>query len=312
MLTTWGPTRHVRRALVALVLVGALVALPVAAGAAPTKAVPAKTGPSKTAKGSGPVDVYYAASLQDIFESHIGPHFDKATGYTFTGFSGASGTLANEIKGGVVQGDVFVSANSATNNTLEGASNGNWVSWYIAFANSPLVIGYNPHSAFAAALKRGPWFKVITQPGFLIGRTDPTVDPKGKLTVQAINAAIQVYGASALSSVTASTANVYPEQSLVGELQSGQLDAGFFYRSEAVAAGIPFITLGKLFLAATYTVTVLANAPHEAGAEAFVRYLLSTPGVSLLRKEGVTVVKPRLIGVTTSLPRGLRSLVPTT
>jgi molybdate/tungstate transport system substrate-binding protein len=303
MLTTSRSTRHARRALVPLVLAGSLVALPVAAGASP---------PAKAAKGSGPVDVYYAASLQDTFESHIGPHFDKATGYTFTGFSGASGTLANEIKGGVVAGDVFVSASSATNNALEGASNGNWVSWYIAFANSPLVIGYNPHSAFAAALKRGPWFKVITQPGFLIGRTDPAVDPKGKLTVQAIDAAIEVYGASGLSSVIASSANVFPEQSLVGELQAGQLAAGFFYRSEAVAAGIPFVTLGKLFLAATYTVTVLANAPHEAAAEAFVRYLLSTPGASLLRKEGLTVVKPRLIGVTTSMPRSLRSLVPTT
>jgi molybdate/tungstate transport system substrate-binding protein len=285
------------RVLIALSLLGAILALPRAASAA------------TSARASGPVDVLYASSLQDILEQHVGPHFNKATGYTFTGFSGASGTLANEIKGGVQQGDVFMSAASSVNNTLEGSTNGNWVSWYIAFANSPLVIGYNPHSSFATALKSQPWFKVITQPGFLIGRTDPTIDPKGKLTVQAITAAEQIYGTTSLASVISSTSNVYPEQSLVGELQSGQLDAGFFYRSEAIAAGIPFVTLGKLFLAATYTVTVLRGAPHEKAAEAFVNYLLSKPGIALLRKEGLTVVKPRLIGDASLLPRSLRPLV---
>ncbi|HVB06067.1 MAG TPA: extracellular solute-binding protein [Acidimicrobiales bacterium] len=264
-----------------------------------------------SAARSGPVSVYYAASLQDIMEQHVGPRFEQATGYGFTGFSGASGTLANEIKGGIARGDVFVSANAATNNILEGARNGNWVSWYLAIANSPLVLGYNPHGAFAAALKSEPWFKVVTRPGFRIGRTDPAVDPKGKLTVQAITAAVQVYGSTALNAITTTSSDVYPEASLVGELQSGQLDAGFFYASEAKGAGIPVVKLGKLFLAATYTVSVLRNAPDEKGAEAFVKYLLSKPGVALMRKEGLTVVKPRLIGPLASVPRSLRHLIPT-
>lgn len=264
------------------------------------------------AKHSGPVDVYYAASLQDIMEQSVGPHFDRATGYTFTGFSGASGTLANEIKGGIAQGDVFISADNATNNTLEGAANGNWVSWYIAFGNSPLVIGYNPHSNFASELKTMPWFKVITQPGFRIGRTDPTIDPKGKLTVQALAAAVQIYGATPLNAIIATTSNIYPEASLVGELQSGQLDAGFFYLAEAKAAGIKTVSLGKLFLAATYTVTVLRNAPDEAAADAFVSYLLSEPGAKLLSRDGVQVVRPRLIGPRTIVPRSIRHYLPTT
>lgn len=265
-----------------------------------------------TKRAAGPVDVYYASSLQDILEQHVGPHFDKATGYTFTGFSGASGTLANEIKGGVAQGDVFISANAATNATLEGNSNGNWVSWFVVFGASPLVIGYNPRSSFASALKTERWFNVITEPGFRLGRTDPSLDPKGKLTVQALTAAEQIYGANNLTAITATTANVYPESSLVGELQAGQLDAGFFYASEAKAAGIPTISLGKLYLAATYTITILNNAPHEAAAEAFVNYLLSTPGVTLLKREGMTVVKPRLTGPMSSVPRSLRHLLPAT
>ena len=45
---------------------------------------------------------------------------------------------------------MFVSASPAVNATLEGAANGNWVSWYATFATTPLVLGYNPTSKFAA------------------------------------------------------------------------------------------------------------------------------------------------------------------
>ena len=38
-----------------------------------------------------------------------------------------------------------------------GQANGDWVSWYIAFAESPLVIGYNPSSQFVNDLKTKPW-----------------------------------------------------------------------------------------------------------------------------------------------------------
>ena len=71
---------------------------------------------------------------------------------------------------------------------------------------------------------------------------------------------------------------------------------------------------GKIYDArgqVAYTVTVLRNAPDEKAAEAFVNYLLSKPGVTLMRKEGLTVVKPRLIGPLASVPRSLRHLIPT-
>src|SRR6516225_6151376 len=128
---------------------------------APTS-VPVTTVPSAStvAKGSGPVDVLYAGSLVNVMEKEIGPAFNAATGYTFTGFSAGSKALATEIKGKVRQGDVFVSASPSVNTGLEGPSNGNWVSWYLTFATSPLVIGYNPHSKFADDLKTKPWYEV--------------------------------------------------------------------------------------------------------------------------------------------------------
>ena len=262
-------------------------------------------------KHSGSVNVLYAASLQQIMETSIGPAFQKATGYTFVGFSGASGTLANEIKSGVTRGDVFVSANEATNLALEGPTNSNWMTTFVVIGNSPLVLGYSTLSSFATAIKTQPWFAAVTQPGIRVGRTDPAVDPKGKLTVQAVTAGVQLYNDPALALVTASSSNIYPEQALVGLLQSGQLDAGFFYASEAKAAGIPFVKLGHLNLAATYTIADLANAPDPAAAAAFTAFLLGPTGHKLLTRSGVTVVKPRVFGPLSGLPRSVRVVIHT-
>jgi molybdate/tungstate transport system substrate-binding protein len=264
-----------------------------------TISVPPATAPSTTAtpsstvaKGSGPVDVLYAGSLVNVMEKEIGPAFNSATGYTFTGFSAGSTALASQIKGKVRQGDVFVSASPAVNLTLIGPSNGSWVSWYVTFATSPLVIGYNPHSKFAHDLQTKPWYEVITEPGFLIGRTDPATDPKGKLTVTALTQAAVKYKDPALLAIAKSDSNVYPEETLVGRLQAGQLDAGFFYTSETTPAGIPTVEMTGISLKATYTVTVLNQAPHQAGGESFVTYLLSPAAQSILTKSGFQLVQP--------------------
>ncbi len=62
-------------------------------------------------------------------------------------------------------------------------------------------------------------------------------------------------------------AQVLPEETLVGRLQSGQLDAGFFYSTETSDARIPAVTLpADIAPKAVYTVTILHDAPNPAGA----------------------------------------------
>jgi molybdate/tungstate transport system substrate-binding protein len=236
--------------------------------------------------------VLYAGSLVNLMERDLGPKFTSASGYQFSGFGAGSAQVANQIKGGVRQGDVFISASPQVNTTLEGPANGNWLSWYASFARGSLVIGYNPNSRFAAQLRTQPWYQVITQPGFLLGRTDAALDPKGQLTVQALNEAATVYNDPALLGITRATGSVFPEETLVGRLQAGQLDAGFFYTNEAKEAGIPTVTLGAIQLAATYTVTVLDKAPHAAAATAFVNYLLGSRGQGILTAHGLSLIKP--------------------
>jgi molybdate/tungstate transport system substrate-binding protein len=250
------------------------------------------------ASDRGAVTVLYAGSLTEVMEHSIGPAFEQRTGFNFSGMSAGSTAIVTEVKGGLVRGDVFVSASPEADSKLIGASNGNWVRWYVEFGTTPLEIGYNPNSQFATALKTEPWYKVVTQPGFLLGRTDPATDPKGALVVTAIKRTAATDHDPGLLSILQSTAGVYPEQTLVGRLQAGQLDAGFFYAAEAKAAGIPTVPLGHLTLTATYTATVLRGAPDPAGARAFVAFLLGPQGRRLLTDAGIQSVRPpRFMGV---------------
>jgi molybdate/tungstate transport system substrate-binding protein len=246
---------------------------------------------------SGPVDVLSAGSLQDLMQDQVGPAFQKATGYTLDNISMGSDALASSITGGTLQGDVFISASPAVNTSLEGSSNGNWVSWYDQFASSPLVLGYNPSSKFAQALKSKPWYEVVSEPGFHIGRTDPTTDPKGVLADDALDQAAKSHHLPGLKTLGTETSDVFPETSLVGELQAGQLDAGFFYGVEAAAANIKTVPLTGTSLAGDYTITILNKAPHEAAAVAFVNFLLGKAGQKILAKNGVVAAKPKVSGL---------------
>lgn len=271
-----------------------------ASSGASTASAPAA---SASPTGSGPVDVYYAGSLVDLMEKQVGPAFKTATGYTFTGYSGGSSALATQIKGKVHPGDVFISASPSVNATLMGPSNGNWVSWYGTFASSALVLGYNPNSKFAADLKTKPWYDVVTESGFRLGSTDPASDPKGKLAAQALQDTGKTHPA-----VAAVKPEIDPEETLVGRLQTGQLDAAFFYAAEATAANIQTVPLQGVDLAASYTVTVLNQAPHEQAAEAFVKYLLGPDGAAVLTKDGyVTSIPAKVSG--TGAPSSLSTVL---
>ncbi|HVC62863.1 MAG TPA: extracellular solute-binding protein [Acetobacteraceae bacterium] len=267
---------------------------------------------SAQGSGAGTVNVLYAGSLVNLMEHSVGPAFDKADGGHFQGFAGGSGLLANQIKGKLRRGDVFISAVPNVNNHLSGTTNGNWVSWYVTFAQSPLVIGYNPSSSFAADLKRKPWYKVLQEPGIRIGRTDPKLDPKGKLTVAMLEKAAQVYKVPDLSQkilgAAGNPAQVFPEENLVGRLQSGQLDVGFFYSTETADLKIPAITLSpETTLSAHYTATVLRDAPNPHGADRFLVFLLGPKGRQLMQQHGLDVVAPSIAGDTAKVPSSIRS-----
>ena len=237
--------------------------------------------------------IIYAGSLVNLITKQVGPAFQTASGYSVTGKGAGSTALVTDIKGKVDKGDVFISASPTATKTLMGAANGSWVSWYASFASSNVVLGYNPKSKFAAQLKSEPWYKAITTPGLKLGFTDPATDPKGKLVAQALSDTAKSKNLPALTAIENDKGDVFPEETLVARLQSGQLDAGFFYTAEATPANIPTVPLaGESDLKATYTISTIAGAPNETGAEAFIAYLLGPSGQAVLKQDGFTLLSP--------------------
>jgi molybdate/tungstate transport system substrate-binding protein len=286
-------------------LAAALVAIAAAAGGQRTAAV----GASRSV-----VSVLYAGSLVNVMENRIGPAFDQATGEQFRGFAAGSVALANQIKDRLRQADVFISAVPAVNSRLMGPQNGDWVRWYTRFATSPLVIGYNPQSRFAADLKSSAWYGVMVRPGFRLGRTDPQLDPKGALTIQFMQRAARYYHRPTLAADVLgpdeNPSQIFPEETLIGRLETGQLDAGFFYSIEAVSAHIPYVTPpAAITLGAEYTATVVQRAPNPDGAVAFVRFLLGPDGSRILKDAGFALLPPKAMGDAEAVPGALRSTI---
>lgn len=260
------------------------------------------------------VNVLYAGSLVNLMERGVGPAFDRASGDRFRGYAGGSELLAQQIKGRLRQADVFISAAPAVNAQLMGAVNGDWEAWFVTFAQSPLVIGYDPHSRFAAAFKTRPWYRVVQSRGIRLGRTDPKLDPKGALTIKLMQRAQAWYRIPGLEQRVLGSpenpAQVLPEEVLVGRLQSGELDAGFFYSTETSEARIPAVRLpGAITPKAVYTVAVVRGAPHPKGADAFVAFLLGPQGRRLMSEHGLTMRPPALTGSAASVPSEIRSAI---
>jgi len=262
----------------------------------------------------GKVEVLYAGSLVNLITKQVGPAFQTASGYSVTGKGAGSTALVTDIKGKVDKGDVFISASPTVNNGLMGAENGDHLSWYVNFAESPLMIGYNPQSRFAAQFKSKRWDEVLQEPGIRIGRTDPKLDPKGAFTVEMVTKAAALYKQPDLVQKTLGAPEnpdqVLPEETLVGRLQSGQLDAGFFYSTETSDLNIPAIRPApELQAKASYTITILGDAPNAKGAARFVDFLMSAKGRQLLEEHGVDVVKPAVVGNVQAIPPSVQAVI---
>ena len=263
----------------------------------------------QAASAASAVKVLYAGSLVNLMERDVGPAFDKATGKQFQGYAAGSVGLANEIKGNLRQGDLFISASPKANDDLMGAANGNWESWYITFAESPLVIGYNASSKFAAEFKTKPWYEVLKEPGIRIGRTAPALDPKGALTLTLMKRAEIFYNSPGLSESILGRPTV-PEDHELALLQSGVLDAGFFYSTETADAKIPTLALPVAIAPkAIYTVTILRNTPNPDGAEQFVAYLLGSAGQNLLKQHGLKLQQTHISGDASAVPQNIKAIV---
>ncbi len=241
---------------------------------------------------TGTVKVLSAGSLSNVM-TLLSAAFKHDTGYSVQNMSEGSSAIASGIVAKTLQGDVFISASVKADKSLEGSANGNWIDAYTLFGTSPDVLAYYPQSRFASALKTRPWYDVIREGGFELGRTDPAVDPGGVLDVDALEGIGYAYNIPSLLRVASSSGNVYSEDAIPGLLQAGQLDAAFMYAVSADAAKLPYVPLtGTRNLNAQYTVATLHGASDPAPAKAFVTWLLGPRGVTIMKQQGLVALSP--------------------
>jgi molybdate/tungstate transport system substrate-binding protein len=287
------------------------------------------------------VSVLYAGSLAAVMENAIGPAFVHATGDEYQGEAQGSLGAAQMIRSRVRTPDVFISSDPSVNNdVLMGSKNGNLVKWYVDLASSQLVIGYNPQGKFAekfhaAETGKIPWYEVLETPGVRFGRGDPSIDPKGYRTLFLFHLAADHYHRPELASLPGDAMNpaqVFPEVVLMARVESGQFDAGIFYKHEVVAHKVPYISLppeinlGASRFAAEYgkqtytkpsgekvtgspilfTIMIPETVKHRDAAIQFVHFLLASP--DLWTQFGFGILKHRISGDAATVPPELQSL----
>jgi molybdate/tungstate transport system substrate-binding protein len=277
------------------------------------------------------VSVLYAGSLINIFENEIKSAFQNLTDYNFIGEGKGSVQISNMILDGFRKPDVFVSADTTPierlmNNSLP------LTNWLVKFASAELVIAYNPHSPFASDLMKAskdyeilPWYQVLEKEGLKFGRTDPELDPKGYYTVIAAKLANIYYNDSTIKDrILGEERNkeqIFPEEVLKSILDSGQIDATVAYKHEAIAKGLPYLSLPdqinlsnpnytnyynkisyKLGTGETiygnpifFSFTIPNTVENIEGAIAFVKFLLSENGNKILEQYGLSPIKPILL-----------------
>jgi molybdate/tungstate transport system substrate-binding protein len=274
--------------------------------------------------------VLYAGSLINIFENEIKLAFQNSTGYNFIGEGKGSVQISNMILDGFRKPDVFVSADTTPIESLMNHSPP-LANWLVKFASAELVIAYNPQSPFASDLLKVsngeiPWYKVLQKEGLKFGRTDPELDPKGYYTIIAVKLANIYYNDSTIKDrILGEDRNkrqIFPEEVLKSILDSGQIDATAAYKHEAIAKGLPYISLPdqinlsnpnytnyynkisyKLGTGKTiygnpifFSFTIPNTVENIAGAMSFGKFLLSESGNKILEQYGLRHIKPILYG----------------
>ncbi len=293
---------------------------------------------------TGTVNVLYAGSLVNLNDKIIGPTYHALSGYTYQGQGLGSIAIVNEIKGRIESPDVVELVNPSTNRLLMGQANGNYVPWYITYARTELVIGYDPASRFASLFNQARhhkvlWYRPLLARGLRFGRTDPALDPKGYYSLFAFRLAQRLYHLKNFShrvlGRAENPAQIFPEEVLVARLLTGQVDAGVFYLNEVKDLGIPYVTLpakvnfgdpryAKLYASQRYksgagttitgtpilfTITVPSTVKDRPAAIAFVRFVLERRARILSSIHGLLPVTPSIHGNLRTVPGVLRTLV---
>jgi len=232
---------------------------------------PASSSGNGNGNVSGNVVVFAATSLKGAFDS-IGAKFHKAhPGVTMKFNYSGSSTLATQINQGA-PADVFASAD--TKNMKIVTSDNNGAGKPVEFARNKLeimVASGNP--------KKIESVKNLTNKSVKVAVCDPAV-PCGAYSKEVFaKAGVTVHPVTEETTVS----------SVVTKVSLGEADAGLVYTTDVKANGDK--TTGVAIppdqnVTAQYPIVTVKGAPNAAGANAFMKYVLSPTGEKVLAKYG--------------------------
>lgn len=232
-----------------------------------TSGATSASAPSTSTTLSGKITVYAAASLTEAFTT-LKTQFTKAhPGTTVAITFGPSSDLSTQITNGAPV-DVFASASPKNMKAVKTAVNPtDFVSNTMEIAVPPS----NPGKIMA--------LKDLSRSGVKVAVCDPAV-PCGVVAAKVFaNAKLKVKP----------VANEADVKSTLAAVTSGEVDAGLVYVTDVRAAGakVKGITIPAGVNASTkYPIASLSGAKNAALAKAFVAYILSPAGRSVLTADG--------------------------
>jgi molybdate transport system substrate-binding protein len=219
---------------------------------------------------SGTVTVFAAASLTESFGT-LGTQFEAAHPGTSVRFSfAASSALAQSIGQGA-PADVFASAGSTTMDTVVKSGDAKDPT---TFATNVLEIAVPPDNPGGISSPAD-----LARPGLKVALCQKQV-PCGATAAQAL----------ARAKVTVTPATLGADvKAVLTAVRLGEVDAGIVYRTDVLAAGVDVRGIAippAQNVSTAYPIAALTAAPNQAGAAAFVAYVLSEQGRSVLAAAG--------------------------
>ncbi len=217
-----------------------------------------------------------------------------------------------------------------------------FASWDAMFARTAMVLAYTDRSEGAEDITATNWWRVLQCPQVRWGHSDPTLDPAGYRSLMVFQLAERHYrqpGLAARLSAAIPSRHIRPKSAdLIALLQVGELDYAWEYEAIARRHGLRYlalpreINLGDTGLADVYAhasvrlpgvsrrgkdsvefrgepigyaLTIPTSAPHPETARAFVRFVFSPEGKTILEKNGFVVLSKPLLGGPERPPEGL-------
>jgi molybdate/tungstate transport system substrate-binding protein len=288
---------------------------------------------------SGELIIFNAGSFAVPFQDMVTAFNQKYPGVKVLREAAGSRECARKVSDLKRECDVVASADYTVINQLLIPE---YADWNILFTSNEMSIMYHKESRYADQINADNWPRILLQEGVEYGHSDPNADPCGYRSLLVWKLAEEHYKIPNLYeklSIKCPPNNIRSKETdLIAQLEAGELDYIFIYRSVSEQHKMPYVVLPEqinlksakyadFYRTASvkvtgkapgewiekkgepmlYGITIIKNAPHREAAEAFVEFVISAEGQKIMAQNGQPVILPPVItGDKSSLPAAFR------